>query len=99
MPWPKPFDRKGCRNVALRSARLLLPATDQIWFAKTPTDHAVGVCFRNSTVGPRPHLPLPSEGSVAVGSKIAGPMPTIQPPGNGSLGVKKKLCVISPNPD
>lgn len=59
--------------------------------------HAIGprtTLTQHHSRWPGPHLPNPSNRSVAVGSNNAGPTPQIQPPAVGAFGEKNRLCVM-----
>jgi hypothetical protein len=95
-PWS---EMNGCRNVELTPTRSLCPANDQMWLPSIPNVQGPS-CLRTTAVGPAPHLPVPSNSSVAVavGMRNAGPAPQTMPLSVGFEGEKKKLWVMSPRP-
>src|SRR5262245_64193242 len=86
---------KYCARNWFTRGRPLLPANDHMLLDKTPIVQCFG-CVSKTMVGPAPHLPCPSVGSVAVGSRKVGPKPQTSLP--GWAGDRKNEGFKSPSP-
>src|SRR6516164_8509759 len=87
---------KYCNVKALTLARLLGPATDQIWLASTPSVQGSG-CTSTTAAGPNPSFPVPVSRCVAVGIRNVGPTPKSNFP--VVSGARKNVGFKSPTPD
>ena len=90
------YVRNGCMNVALTSARLLFPATDQMWFAASIGP--AGLLFEHDGRGAQAKFLRAQRPIGGPGIRNTGPTPQIHPPLVGAFGEKKKLCTMSPRP-